>query len=420
MPVQVVLTHGRNYSLRRLRRAWIAVLGVVLVGVAFVASLISLPLIFGLSLIFVLSTQSHGSGPSELPDIPWGPLWGLAGQSFLIMVVTGIPGTSILRGKRRLVLFLRRFGYDEATKAISIAAASSLGTRWRLVTLDDREIEPLGLTAPTRLLYQVAGLGWTGLRRAVGIPYAVITKLLPISFVAVFAIPAIDYFTRPGRPKLSTVFEYFRLLADLVEVQRLPPLRLDLHLAFLIAVLLTVTAIGGFVLLFLAFAVAIPLLVPLTMVSTTVEGMGRAERDKRVTIGGPSDIEPAVRLIAFKSTNMLAPRLVVVKVSSEMWRSTVARFGDVSAAALIDVSDPTESLLWEIEHLTSIGARTVLVGEYDRVRWLAEPRSSTPMSIQDRLSALIDGKQVLAYKQGRSGMRRFARELADAFETAAG
>ncbi|MEW8102774.1 MAG: hypothetical protein AB2785_13535, partial [Candidatus Thiodiazotropha endolucinida] len=46
----------------------------------------------------------------------------------------------LIRGRRRLVLFLRRFGYDEATEALSFAAASTMGQRWRLVTLDDTTV----------------------------------------------------------------------------------------------------------------------------------------------------------------------------------------------------------------------------------------------------------------------------------------
>src|SRR5215470_6779222 len=45
----------------------------------------------------------------------------------------GQRGRRLLRGRRRLVLFLRRFGHAEATDAVS-AACSRIGRRWRLVT----------------------------------------------------------------------------------------------------------------------------------------------------------------------------------------------------------------------------------------------------------------------------------------------
>jgi ABC-type multidrug transport system fused ATPase/permease subunit len=424
MPVNVVLRHGRNYGWRRLWRAWIAVLGVLLVGLALVASLVAFPLIFGLSLIFVLEAQSPGNVPNDLRNIPWGPLWQLAGVSLVIAFFAVVVGMAFLRGKRKLILFLRRFGFDDATKAISLAAASSMGRRWRLVTLDDREVEPIGLTTPTRLLYRAASLVWGGLREAIGGPWALITKVLPISIVAVVAIPLIDYFTRPGPPKVATFIAafgvYVRLLTDLVGTHHFPVLGLDLHLAFLIAVLLVVLAIGGWVVWFLLLLVALPLLGPYSMLSATAGGIARAERDKRVRIGGKTDIEIVARTIAIRSRDVFAPRLIVVKVSSTMWRPTVRRFADLSAAALIDLSEPTESLLWEIEQLMSIGGRVVFVGEYDRVLPLAVPSSSPSASIQDRLSSMIDGHQVLAYTRDRAGMSLFARELAEALETAAG
>jgi hypothetical protein len=386
--------------------------------------MVAFPLIFGLSLMFVLAAQSPGNVPSDFPKIPWGPLWQLAGVSFLLMFVAGVVGVAFLRGKRKLILFLRRFGFDDATRAISLAAASSMGRRWRLVTLDDREVEPLGLTTPTRLLYRAASLVWGGLHEAIGGPWAFTTKLLPISMFATAAIPVIDFFTRRGPPKVATLIatleEYGRVLIDLVGAQRLPVLRLDLHLAFLIAVLLVVVAIGGMVVSLLLLLVALPLLGPLSMVTATASGLARAERDKRVRIGGRKDIEIVVQTIAIRSRDVFAPRLIVVKVSSTMWRPTVRRFADLSAAALIDLSEPTESLLWEIEQLMSIGGRIVFVGEYDRVVPLAKRSSPPSASIQDRLSSMIEGHQVLAYTRDRAGMSLFARELAEALETAAG
>ncbi|MEW8534203.1 MAG: hypothetical protein AB2569_00875 [Candidatus Thiodiazotropha endolucinida] len=76
---------------------------------------------------------------------------------FLIATVIAVVGLTLglrlIRGCRRLVLFLRRFGHDEATEALSFAAASAMGQRWRLVTLDDNEIAPiLGIKTRGRIL----------------------------------------------------------------------------------------------------------------------------------------------------------------------------------------------------------------------------------------------------------------------------
>jgi hypothetical protein len=43
------------------------------------------------------------------------------------------------------VLFLRRFGYDDATGAVTFAVNRTIGSTYRLVTLDDAEVAPLGV-----------------------------------------------------------------------------------------------------------------------------------------------------------------------------------------------------------------------------------------------------------------------------------
>ena len=59
-------------------------------------------------------------------------------------IVLWILGAKLLRGRPRTVLFLRRFGFDQAKDFISHAAAQALGRRWRLVTLDDLATTPVG------------------------------------------------------------------------------------------------------------------------------------------------------------------------------------------------------------------------------------------------------------------------------------
>jgi hypothetical protein len=58
-------------------------------------------------------------------------------------LVTLRIGLAFVRGRRRTELFLRRFGHVEATEAVTFAA-SRVGRSWRLVTLDDDRIAPVG------------------------------------------------------------------------------------------------------------------------------------------------------------------------------------------------------------------------------------------------------------------------------------
>ena len=60
-----------------------------------------------------------------------------------IAVATRRAGLWLVRGNRELVLFLRRFGYRDATSVASFAATKTIGRSWRLVTLDDAAITPV-------------------------------------------------------------------------------------------------------------------------------------------------------------------------------------------------------------------------------------------------------------------------------------
>jgi uncharacterized membrane protein len=66
------------------------------------------------------------------------------------LIATGLLlGGRLLHLRRRFVLFLRRFGYTEATRTVSRAAAR-IGGLWRMITLDDAQIVPIGTGAAAR------------------------------------------------------------------------------------------------------------------------------------------------------------------------------------------------------------------------------------------------------------------------------
>ena len=118
--------------------------------------------------------------------------------------------------------------------------------------------------------------------------------------------------------------------------------------------------------------------------------------------------------LAAESRKIFAPRLVVLRVASEVWQQTVMRLASAGSLTIIDVSEPTENLLWEIQALTErFGPRCVFVGQSDRVAGLTGSSETVPPRgpINERLLRLLDGREVLAYMTNRRGMRRFARAL---------
>ena len=125
----------------------------VLIGVALVlGGLVAfLPAMFLVGAI-VLGFRLNGT--VDLGDEPAMWLW-VAGGVLVGYVVLRL-GLSLLRGRRQSALFLRRFGFTDATEALSTAVTRSLGRRWRLVTLDDSKVAPVGVGGRSQWLFRAA------------------------------------------------------------------------------------------------------------------------------------------------------------------------------------------------------------------------------------------------------------------------
>src|SRR5713226_2377685 len=153
MPVSVVLAHRHRRGLRRVRRGMSALVGGLMVAIGLTASVAWIPLI----IVFVIQADGKLANPSRdqaLSDMAYE----VFGASIVITVLGLVFGLRLLRGPRKLVLFLRRFGYGEATQAITFAAAKTVGRSWRLVTLDDAAVAPLGVAAAARRVFRAGSL----------------------------------------------------------------------------------------------------------------------------------------------------------------------------------------------------------------------------------------------------------------------
>jgi hypothetical protein len=153
------------------------------------------------------------------------------------------------------------------------------------------------------------------------------------------------------------------------------------------------------------------------------DAVRQAEEAKAGEIRSTHEIGAVTGSVAQQSRKIFSPRLVVLKVDSSVWKETVSSLASLSSVPLIDVSEPTENLLWEIQELTGqFGSRCVFVGHYDRVRRLAAhaEEAPSPGALNDRLAILLDGQEVLAYTTDRHGMKRFARALRAKLQTLSG
>jgi hypothetical protein len=218
---------------------------------------------------------------------------------------------------------------------------------------------------------------------------------------------------------LDTLFDYPR--TTLFGFPWPEVIRWDIPTIFYL--LLVIMAVALFVALFFApvFALTIIVLLPIMMFFWwSADTLKKAEQRKTVELGTPQEIELASALVAKESRKLLAPRLVVLSVASNVWQQAVERLASVASVLLFDISEPTENLLWEIEELAGrLGSRCIFVGDYDRVQRLARNAVARPESLDGRLSVLLEGQEVLGYVTDRRGMKRFARALRSKLQTVA-
>lgn len=362
MPVNLVYEYRESGDFRRFFRRLIRLLGVLLILTGGGASAVVILVTFGLVADFM---------EGQLTSIPnWEdkvvPYFVYAAG---IMVVCLTLGHRLARGKRRLVLFLRRFGLVSATQTLTFALAKTIGASWRLVTLDDAQVAPLGVAK---------GVRWIS-------SGAVVIAVLIVAAGALILRYGLYTIEGPGGEPIGG--------------------------------LLFILAVPGLLMLF--FFLPMSLLIAVAIYwGGTLASIRRAERVKVLEILAMHMIAPITLLVARRTRGVLSPRLVVVRVDSALWQEVVCRFASLSSAVIIDISEPSENLLWEISTLgPEMRSRWILVGERDRVTKLTATATGQGALLNQQLLDLLDGEDILVYTIDGEGKKRFARALRTKLES---
>lgn len=95
-------------------------------------------------------------------------------------------------------------------------------------------------------------------------------------------------------------------------------------------------------------------------------------------------------------SHMMAPQTIIARVDDSLWQQTVSAALDQTPAVLIDVSDPTASLQWEIEQLRKSSHKCVFIAERDHLCLWTE-RSSGDSEAQSSIMNLVGNDEVLTY-----------------------
>jgi hypothetical protein len=404
----VVLDGPSQFPVRRLRRFIAVAIG----GVIYVAGLFSVVPFFVLSLAgggTLVDPQNQAGTDDELPPALADHLlrnWLIAAG----LMMVGLPlGIRMVRGRRELVLFLRRFGYSDATRTIS-AATARIGASWRMVTLDDAQIVPMGVE--TSVLGVVRGVRRvTGFVKTASVVVAWIYKTaMGVAFVAAGAIVGITYLRGEDVAALVDFRgEDISTLLDFSDQEDLTSLGAPFR-ALLIGLAVGAAAAVVFVVVNLIYVATIPIWAWFSSVSDAVQA---AERSKTLKVYDAADVYTGATEVAKWRRKVFSPRLVVLTVDSQVWQLTVYAMAYVSAVPLIDVSEPTENLLWEIDTLRDrFGERCLFVGNIDRLgRFTGEEAPALSGSVTERADALIANETILAYGANDPSEKRFARAL---------
>lgn len=363
---------------RRLARRVLYPLGVLLVLAGLVGAAPGL-----LSLVLLLPNILLAPTPPD-PDV-LNALLLLTGLALLSLFL----GIELMRGRRRLVLFLRRFGFDDSSQALTRAVETAVGRRWRVVTLDDARMAPVGVQRTVRRTVRRT-LRWG---RWLGC----------LALVAAF-VSACLWALGPGPDAL--VADVFNR-----EVERAAGQGTNEIVAWLGASCLAGFGIFAVFLIFFVMLVGVAFVGGATLLTWGSNRMAaKAERLKTDEIRDAAQVEAFSRRVTRRSRLLFAPGLVVVRVATSQWRRAVRVLAASAAVILIDVSDPTENLLWEIETLErEVEAPWVLVGRRDRLETLARGGDG---EVGRSLARRLDGDQALAYQgEDRRSMKRFAVAL---------
>jgi len=262
--------------------------------------------------------------------------------AFLVAII--YLGLNLLATPKKPVLFLRRFGLD-LNSVVSRVIRRGLGRQFRFVTLDDGRFPAIDIPALER---------WA---TRLGPPVIAIAVVLG-------ALAARDDFSHRG----SSNGAYGQAAAQMI------------------------AAMGYWIAIFWT-------LVMLAWVHSL-----RMRRKSRYGIRN----EEQLRAFLFETRllgrwrlrlSLLRPQAVVAKVSDSLWQQCVSQVAEQVGMVLIDISEPTPNLQWEIERLRTAALQCVFIAERSRLQcWFGGDRDSSMTTAGASVARLVADDCVLLYQ----------------------
>ena len=344
-----------------------AALGTVLVAAAALAAVPLLFVVAAFAVLWIAGNRPDTAGVDA-------QLLVFLGASALVSFTLWKLGVRLVRGRRGLALFLRRFGFGPATDALTHALGGSLGHRWRLVTLDDHEIAPIGVRSSRRWLIRL-------------------TRLAMVAAAGAATVYAVNKLS--GDSIGAMIDKLFRETHDNAVEQGQNQVGAAIGALF-------ATLIVGIVLIGLLMIVVIS---PIALAgagalfaSLGTRSIRRAEHAKAIVIEHRDRIDRGVQDVVRRTRKVLAPRMVVARVATPIWQDVVASFVDAGDIVVVDVSEASDNLLWELDLLRRTSTAWVAVGRVDQLNAL---RSATSAAA-DGVRHALEGRRVIGYTDADS------------------
>jgi hypothetical protein len=230
-------------------------------------------------------------------------------RNLCILLTLLYVAVNLLSVPKQPVLFLRRFGLD-VNLVVSRAIKAGLGRRFRFMTLDDSRFPLVGIPLIERQL-------------------------------ALLALPVLAATT------LAASFLLLRTLSKVTDIGD----NLTIEVSGMVGYWSGIFWVADL----LAFS--------------HLYRMRRRSRMKVRKKGQLDNLLYRVRSIGswWLRPSFLAPQLTLCSVADHLWKDAVSTAASVSAVVLVDISDPTENLRWEIEHLRGADTSCVFIAERQRL-----------------------------------------------------
>jgi hypothetical protein len=132
-------------------------------------------------------------------------------------------------------------------------------------------------------------------------------------------------------------------------------------------------------------------------------------RRSRLSITQGSDIDRVASIVTglgcwSRRSALLAPRATIVKVANDLWQQAVTRLVGCANVVLVDLSESTANLEWELRLLAARSFRHTV--------FVRNGAAGTPVSLPQHLSTLLYAEGV----QGRRERRDFLAALTAALD----